>query len=90
MFVFALLLACLFAIPLFSATLFGVKITCTHRTVILVASFRIATSSLIPVGILIPFNIFLLSFVCANGLLLPMKIEPGAGSQLVSSRLLLV
>jgi hypothetical protein len=30
MFVFALLLVCLFGIPLFSATLFGVKITCTH------------------------------------------------------------
>jgi hypothetical protein len=30
MFVFALLLVCLFGIPLFSASLFGVKITCTH------------------------------------------------------------
>jgi hypothetical protein len=69
-----------FCNPSFSATFVGVKIFCTHRIVILVAPFRIVTSSLVPVGILMPFNMFLLSFVCANSLLLPMKIEPGVGS----------
>ncbi len=55
MFVFALLLVCLFTSPLFSATLFGVRITRTRRIVIHAASFCIGTSFFVPVGIFIPF-----------------------------------